>query len=379
MLKIISCAGFGNTGSSIVTDFFCEFSSIKVVDGSDFEFSLLHENDGIRDLEYAVTEGHRLKVDLAIKRFIKLVNTLNEHNPSGPNYKDFFNGHFIEYTKEYLNSLGIIEWKNGWWHRIFEVSHNNKYKNAICAQKFNKLMKKKQYGLYETNSWHPSFTGFTDQYYIHLSKAEFKEKTKNYLAKLFSEMANNDEYLLFDQLFPSNVDNEYLEYFDFAKVIVVDRDPRDLYFMNKVFWGSGYVPSENINTFISWFKATRENRCENCNILHINFEDMIYNTDETQRKLCNFVGIDLSKHDKQRTMLFVEKSLTNTQVFKRYNITDEKYNNEINSDINTISSELAKYIYHFPEEKDENIIKKDQIIIIEKKTLCLIIFPKTFL
>ena len=67
---------------------------------------------------------------------------------------------------------------------------------------------------------------------------------------MFLELANGDEYLLFDQLFPSNVNEEYLEYFDFEKVILVDRDPADLYFMNKVFWGSGYIPSEDVKTFI---------------------------------------------------------------------------------------------------------------------------------
>ena len=118
MLKIISCAGFGNTGSSIITDFLSEFSCMKLVGGSSFEFFLLHENDGIRDLEVALLEGHRLKVDLAIKRFLKLVNELNNNNPSGPNYKDYFNGKFLEYTYEYLNSLGVISWERGWWHRI---------------------------------------------------------------------------------------------------------------------------------------------------------------------------------------------------------------------------------------------------------------------
>lgn len=366
MLKIISCAGFGNTGSSVVTDFFSEFSAIKVVGGSSFEFSLLHENDGIRDLEYAIVEGNRLKIDLAIKRFKKLINVLNYHNPSGPNYKDYFNGHFIEYTEDYLKSLGVISWENGWWHRIFEVFPEDRIQNLVKARKFNNILKKSNYGLYETNSWRPSYTGFLTQYYACLSKDEFKNKTRIYLKRLFLELANDDEFLLFDQLFPVNVDTEYLEYFDFAKVILVDRDPRDLYFMNKVFWGSGYIPTENVEIFIDWFKLTRTNVNFHDNILKICFEDMIFDTEKTQKRLCDFVGIDINNHDNPNTYLFVEKSITNTQVYEKVELLDEEYSVILQNDLKKISNELIDYLYSFPILDNSQKNTKKQKLIIEK-------------
>lgn len=227
-------------------------------------------------------------------------------------------------------------------------------------------MKKKQYNLYETNSWQPSYTGFNQQYYCHISMEEFTNKTKIYLNRLFSEMAKDGDFLLFDQLFPSNVNQEYLKYFDFAKVIIVDRDPRDLYFMNKVFWGSGYIPSENVNTYIKWFKETRENTYQNENILKISFEDMIFNTIDTQKKLCNFIDIDIKKHDKPRTLLFIEKSITNTQVYERINVYDKKYLEILKSDMKLICEELHEYLYPFPKLNIKDSINKEQKIIIEK-------------
>lgn len=363
MLKIISCAGFGGTGSSVVTDFFSEFSSIYIVGGSSFEFFLLHENDGILDLEYALTEGNRLKTDLAIKRFIKLVNDLNFNNPSGPNYKDFFNGNFLKYTYDYLDSLGIIKWNKGWWHRISETTPENKKLIAIKRERFNKLLKKSTYSLYEACPWKPSYLNCSEQYFCHISKEEFVSKTKKYLEKLFLEMAQDNEYILFDQLFPTNVDPDYLDYFDFAKVIIVDRDPRDLYFMNKVFWGCGYIPSENVDVYVKWFKETRKNVSENPDILCINFEDMIFDTENTQKRLCDFTGIDIRLHDKPRTVLFVEKSITNTQVFNRYLITDKEINACIQNDLELIEKELKDYIYDFPAVEKSEI--KEQSFVIE--------------
>ncbi len=358
MLKIISCAGFGNTGSSIITDFFQEFSCVKAVGGSFFEFQLLHEPDGIMDLEKSLVEGNRLKTDLAIKRFLKLVNMLNFKNLSGPNYKDFFGDKFLQYTKEYLKALGVIEWNHGWWSRAFELQKTNKIDRYVKQDMFNKLIKKHNYALYEADSWRPIYTSFTKQYFCISEKDEFKKITKLYLNKLFEILSDGAEYLLFDQLFPSNCDEDYISYFDFAKVIVVDRDPRDIYFANKVFWGSGYIPSENIETYIKWFRKTRNNVHPSSNLLCIKFEDMIYKGVETQKKICEFVGIDIEKHDKPKTHLILEKSKQNTMMYKRFDISKKEFKLGIEKDINRIEKELSDYIYPFEDFVDTTTIEK---------------------
>lgn len=367
MLKIISCAGFGNTGSSIVTDFFQEFSCINVVGGSAFEFFFLHECDGIMDLENALTEGHRLKTDLAIKRFLKLVENLNSKNPSGPNYKDYFNGKFLDYTYKYLDSLGVVKWENGWWHRAAELKKENKIKRIVLQEKFRQVAKKYSYSLYETDSWKPVAVNYVTQYFCTISKKDFKEKTKNYLKNLLLELCPDNEWVLFDQLFPPSCNSEYLSYFDFAKVIIVDRDPRDLYFANKVFWGSGYIPSENPEVFIQWFEGTRSKISESENVISIKFEDMVYNFEKAQKMLCDFVGIDISLRDTPNTHLFLEKSKTNTLFFKRFCLADKQYEAQLGKDVKLIEEKLSNYIFRFSDFVDLNsITKKEQDFIFEK-------------
>lgn len=358
MRRIISCAGFGNSGSSIITDFFQEFSCIKNVGGSSFEFLLLHEPDGIMDLEKALVEGNRLKTDVAIKRFLRLIHLLNDRNPSGPNYKDYFNNKFLFYSEEYLKDLGVIEWKYGWWHRIFEGESINKFKRLVLQTRFKKIYKKTSARIYETDNWEPSYTLFTTEYYCKISKEEFVLKTKKYLNNLLNELDSESEYIFFDQLFPSNCDSDYLSFFDDIKVILVNRDPRDLYFLNKVFWGSGYLPTENVDLFINWYRKTRQNINLGENILIVNFEDMIFKHDETKLKISNFVGISLENHDMPRTRLFIDKSQTNTKVYSRYILDDLEYEKKIKLDLRQIEKELDDYIYDFDKYIDNEKIQK---------------------
>ena len=238
--KIISCTGYGNTGSSAATNFFEEFSNVLSVGGSEFEFSFLHEADGIIDLFYALTEGHRLKVDLAVKRFLRLVKRLNFANPLGKNYKDIFNNKFLDFTYKYLDDLEIIKW-NGHWHRLHDVQIVNYNETLVKEKFFNRLIKKNGYKLYEPDSWRPGLSLRDEMYYGGIDKSKFIEVTKSYLLKLLDEFDPNNqyEYLLFDQLVPANCNSLYTQLFDNIFVVVVDRDPRDLYFANKVFWNSG--------------------------------------------------------------------------------------------------------------------------------------------
>ena len=71
----------------------------------------------------------------------------------------------------------------------------------------------------------------------HPTKEEFLEKTRTYVSQLM-EAANpqNAPMLMVDQLVPPSEIWRYLPFFDDIRVIVVDRDPRDLYILEKFRW-----------------------------------------------------------------------------------------------------------------------------------------------
>lgn len=357
--KIITSAGFGNSGSSAATNFFEEFDNVKCIGSSNFECTFIHEPDGLMDLAIALKEGHRLKVDLAVKRFIRLSEKLQNDI-----YRNYFNGQFLNITKDYLKSLNLISW-NGGWHRADEGTTRS-YKDIIrqtaASECYAKKARKSSYGLYESDSWRPHYVKYTQQFFSDYSTTnsefdkQFITKTKEYLNNLFDacDPDNKFEYLLFDQLLPPNATANYIQFFSFIKVVVIDRDPRDLYFANKVFWGNRFFPSDTAENFSNWYSQTRKCKLHNLNsgILHLYLEDFVFNYEATCKLVYTFTGLTSRKHTKKRTLLVPENSERNTRLWEKYTFTDIEYSDKMTADIKYIEKTCKNFCYaNFPMEK----------------------------
>ena len=75
--------------------------------------------------------------------------------------------------------------------------------------------------------------------------------------------------------------------------------------------------------------------------MRINFEDMIYNYEVMSEKILDFCNIARENHIKPKTLFNPEKSIKNTQVFKKFT----KYAD----DVKYIEEELKDYLYDFKE------------------------------
>ena len=385
--KIITSAGFGNSGSSAATNFFEEFSNVKCIGSSLFECTFIHEPDGLIDLANAFFEGHRLKVDLAIKRFIALSEKLQADT-----YRSFFNGQFLNITLEYLTNLNLIIW-NGGWHRSGEFtdkSYKTKLRKKAALVSYENLAKKASYNLYEADTWRPHYVPFEKQNYKNIPLADknavkhFISLTKKYLNTLFDscDPENEYEYLLFDQLLPPNADERYTMYFDNVKVIVIDRDPRDLYFGNKVFWGNRFFPSDTPENFCNWYLQTRYcKNYNNPNVMHLMIEDFIFNYEITCSRLYAFTGLKAKKHKKKLSILQPKKSEINTRLWLKYTFSNEQIKNKFNSEISYIEKRLKKYCFNeysfniteSPKEVNfimENaVLESDRFVLLDKLSL----------
>lgn len=334
-MKIITCTGFGNSGSSAATDFFSEFENVKVIP-HDFECTFIHESDGLYDLEKAIEEGHRLKVDLAVKRFLLLAENLQKNE-----YYRFFDGNFLDETYTFINKVIGCKW-TGWWHRAFEtkkVTKKEKLYSLYLNRKFVKAQKKQNYSLYENDSWMPSYLPGIDEYYD-CDIEKFRSEAKNYLEILFNLLnKEKKEYILIDQLLPPIHSELYLHYFDNIKVVIVDRDPRDYYVCNNLFWGSRYIPSSNLDTYISWYKKTRECVFESDNVKKIYLEDFVYNYESISKAIIEFVGLKENNHINKGKLLIPENSKKNTLVFTKY----INYSN----DVSIISQKLQSSLFNY--------------------------------
>ena len=181
---------------------------------------------------------------------------------------------------------------------------------------------------------------------------DFYEESHKYIYKIIEEISKGKENIILDQfLLPFNlfrVDN----YFDDKlRVIVVARDPRDVFIINKYIWQQKQIcvpfPLE-VNEFCNFYKKMRESEkeCTSNKVLRINFEDLIYNYDTKIKEITKFLGFKESDHINKKNRFIPEMSIKNTQLFRK-----EEYREECK----VIEKELKKYLYEFPYEINNDV------------------------
>jgi len=332
MTKIITCTGYGGTGSSAITDLLKEFDN--GVSLGDIEFWLLQDYDGIRDLEYFLIDGnHRSKVSLAVKRFKRYIEKNKKF------YNRYFTNEFEQLTEQYIDSLIDAKFKKAL--SLYEVE------NSFFKLLFFKLIPYSQIimrKILKLNNFEFSpYLPTVNKYYSIPDKDRFYRETKQYINSLFNKINNNYSFIAIDQLVPAMGIERYFNYIDNMKVVVIDRDPRDLYLLNEIVWkqASYICDTSDVDSYIDWYRSMREHRHlekENSNILYINFEELIYEYDQTLEKLYNFFELEENTHIWKRKYFNPSISITNTKLWERYST----YKPE---NISKIKDALNEYCY----------------------------------
>ena len=179
-------------------------------------------------------------------------------------------------------------------------------------------------------------------YCSHPSAENFIKYTKNYIYSLFSSVSDNADIIMVDQIVPPTNLSRYIRYFNDIKVVIVDRDPRDIFILEKYVWKDGIIPKD-VELFCKWFKYTRQHRKEedlrHPSIYFIQFEDMIYNYDKTTKKLIEWLELEDNLHIRKNKFFIPQKSINNTQTWKKIPCEQKE--------INYIEKELREYLYLF--------------------------------
>jgi len=331
-MKLITTTGYGATGSSVVTDLLKEFDNVASM--GDFEFRFLQDPHGLRDLEYGLFENNnRLNTDYYIKQFIKYIKFLSKSRVYP--YEKYFNNKFKTISDEFIESIIDIKW-DGYWHQdIIDEKPIKKFLFYLERVYQKKILKQKDSGA--------NFYKNSMYYARPLTKEEFYQKVKEYTLKLFLEMnVSNREFLVLDQLVPVDHNKTYLNYFKNLKIIIVDRDPRDLYLLEKYEYKEKYLPWEDVESFIKYYKLLREHKKEdiaNDNIMYVHFEDFIYMYAETIDKVLQFLDIDKSNWVNKKKYFHPEISIKNTKKWLMYP--------EAKKEIERIEKELKDFLVEY--------------------------------
>ncbi len=326
-MKKIACVGYHATGAGVIDDLLREFNN--VAQGTyECESRYLHDADGISDLEYNLVENpHRLNSSLAIRRFIAYAHHNNRQ------LSKVYGSKWLEYAEQYAQSLIKFEYEG---YKGMEPLLYNYFEQKVELLKrgLNKLRPKK----YRYQAWHNYYPKKTTFHAV-LTESDFLCKTRLFVNNLCESMPHKptDEYVVIDQMVPGNNIERYLRYVEDLKVIVVDRDPRDLYIRQRTL--HDHVLPNDPYYFSKYYKDIRPFRgyIFPDNVLKVSFEDLIYKYDEMVTKILLFLDLDKSHHSYPMSHFKPDISIKGTQTWMSHP--------EYSKEISIIEKELEEYLY----------------------------------
>lgn len=156
----------------------------------------------------------------------------------------------------------------------------------------------------------------------HPTREKYEELVKEYMNELFCSANSETEtkYVVLDQAVHPQDSAVVNRYFYKAKMIIVDRNPKDMFIQSAISDAVYYSNTEQSGyEFISLQKALHEkNKNNNSNILYILFEDLVQKYDATVCKIEEFLNLKPEDHIKYREFFNPDVSKRNIGIWKKY-------------------------------------------------------------
>ncbi len=308
--KFLDLSGYAFTGKHAVNDLVREFKGYHVPHFA-VEFNLIRIQGGIRDLETALVEDWSpIRSDAAIRRFKRLVVRLGWKNEwlkpkswfsaVGWNYDAYYGGRFLELSREYIDRLVDVSWIADWPYPLAEISGIE-----LFARKFLRLA----FRVKRANDFRVCLAAPED----------FLGLTRRYLqAVLASNVGPDMGTIVMNNAFEPFNPGRALRYFDSAKAVIVDRDPRDSYVA-----GLWYRPNRlPVEEFIRRFKFSRRvaGHCDrnSSRVLSLRFEDLVLDYKATVAKILTFLEESPEVHVREKEHFKPDESKKNIGLWKRH-------------------------------------------------------------
>lgn len=329
---IVGITGYGATGASAYIDLLKEFEGIQSLPSS-IEFQLLQQQDGICDLKYyLVKAGRRLSTNCILKRFQK-----NILNPRIYNVNKITGGKYKSLTEEYFKKLVQIQWqgKSG-----FDPVDIKSFYDVLSMRMVNRAINKILRNINGKYGWPLP----QKRYFSYFNEEEFDRITSEYLHGILESLGFfNDSPIMLEQIFNTTHPTEGMEYFDDARSLVIDRDPRDVYVISNMTMRSGasFMPNTgDVKDFVSYYRALHTPKSNDPRVIYLQYEDLIYDYEQTILKISELLGL---KHVNKGAFFKPEYSINNTQQYLKHP--------ELEKEIQYIEEHLIDLLYPFDEKK----------------------------
>lgn len=338
---IIGACGFGETGSSVITDYLKEFNDVIVNDL--FEFTYVSGLDGLIDLERAVMHPHSRTTDsiYAIKRFLERVDRIkHDYKLRGLSPDVLGNS-----ASKFIDSITLTKWH---WE---DCRKKDRYDIRYLLRKFIQM---KYVSKWERKNGH-RYSGWPlDEVRLSVKPDNFYTAAKEHVDEVLKGLGmNQDGILVLDQPFSGNNPQACFPFFKDPYAIVVDRDPRDLYVYGKtkLMGKFRFFPIDKVEDFITYYKCTRKGQPyseAHSRVLNIKFEEIVYEYDATTAIIRDF--LHLPENPRPKSIFNPSMSIVNTQVFKRYR--------QFTEDVRKIEEALPDYLFDFSKYPEPDFSQK---------------------
>lgn len=336
-ITFINVSGFFFSGSSAMVDLLKEFDAFYE---SNAEIRFIKDPYGIVQLEDALIKNWELiNSSAAISDFLEMCNKGCRNgkglfSPAGFNLKKTISKDFMKITHNYINELTDYYYKQDYYHYKFKKSYIkfviDRYRWAIEYLSKGRLRTANR--------------NIAQCYFSHPDQERFNRATQNYFYQLFEQHAKDKgrTYIILDQAVSPNNTQVIHRYFSDSKMIIIDRDPRDMY-CDEILWGekfdSNYRTKEAAMNYVKRQKALRDNIVLDSDIIKVRFEDLILDYENTVSQVLNFLNLDKTVHSCPKKFLKPEKSARNIGIWKNYL-------DDCGEAIEVIAEELPDLLYH---------------------------------
>lgn len=315
-LKYFLIAGYGWSGSSAAVDLLREFEGNWE---SCVEFRAIKDPYGVHDLyRNLVEEWDVLNSDNAIRDFLWHMQCLEREQSklsTGLNYGNLIGKHFMDAAVNFVNKLVEFKYESSWWFPQFKKTKSEVFREKVNRKLFNK-----------SNNTEPYM------YFSKIDETRFIECAQEFLDEVYSDIAekNSASSIILDQAVSIPNCIQQMKYFRDAKLIIIDRDPRDIYLdliREKGLIGRELAKTRNVDMYIKWHLAMRSNIGiikENPNILLLQFEDLVCDYENTVSKIVDFLELDSKLHCRKKQYFEPSISIKNVGIWKEGLTKEEK-------------------------------------------------------
>lgn len=339
-MTFLLVSGFFSSGSSAVVDLLKEFRGAYECTA---EIRTIKDPYGICQMEDAlVNHWELINSSAAINDFLNLSRICSRRgggrNPFarvGLNYKKTIHPDFMKITQRYVEKLIKFEYRADFYYSKFKKSYL-RYVVDRCRMGLEQATKGKLRVANRKN--------LLPYYFANPTQNEFNAATQEYFEKLYEDRVKgiDSPFIIMDQAVSPNNTQVIHRYFKKAKMIIVDRDPRDMYIDDIVNWGENLDDdcgsAEAGMRYVMRQRALRNSMVLDPDIIYIRFEDMILNYEETTDRLLALLNLTREDHLQKHCYLKPERSAKNIGIWK-------KYYTEYKDALDVITKELPDLCY----------------------------------